>query len=164
MTESVAAIGTGRSRRRAVRARAVDLSWSAATDNVAVTGYRLQRDGADLGTLGPSVRTYHDTGLTAETAYHYTVVAFDGSGNDGPAAAVNVTTPPDDTVAPTAPTDLAGVPTAATVKLTWTAGTDDQSVAGYRVSRNGVVVATVTGTTWTDTKRTPRRRPTPTTS
>jgi chitodextrinase len=137
-------------------AHAVDLSWSAATDNVAVTGYRLQRDGVDLGTLAPSVHSYQDSGLTAETAYHYTVVAYDGSGNDGPAAAVTVITPPDDTVAPTAPTDLVGVPTAATVKLTWTAGTDDQNVAGYRVSRNGVAVATVTGTTWTDTKRTPR--------
>jgi chitodextrinase len=135
---------------------AVDLSWSAATDNVAVTGYRLQRDGADVATLGPSVRAYHDAGLATETAYHYTLVAFDGSGNDGPAASVNVTTTPDDTVPPTAPTNLVGTPTAATVALSWTAGTDDQAVAGYRISRNGVVVATVTGTSWTDTKRTPK--------
>lgn len=135
---------------------AVDLSWSAATDNVAVTGYRLQRDGVDLATLGPSARTYHDAGLATETGYHYTVLAFDGSGNDGPAASVNVTTTPDDPVPPTAPTDLVGTPTAATVALSWTAGTDDQAVAGYRISRNGVAVATVTGTSWTDTHRTPK--------
>jgi chitodextrinase len=156
VTESVAPSAPGSLTGVPFGARAVDLSWIAATDNVAVTGYRLQRDGADIGTLAPSIRTYHDAGLTAETAYHYTVVAFDGSGNDGPAAAVTVTTPPDDTVAPTPPTNLVGVPTAATVKLTWTAGTDDQHVAGYRVSRNGVPVATVAGTAWTDTKRTPR--------
>ena len=135
---------------------AVDLSWSAATDNIAVTGYRLQRDGADVATLGPSARAYHDAGLATETGYHYTLVAFDGSGNDGPAASVNVTTTPDDPVPPTAPTNLVGTPTAATVALSWTAGTDDQAVAGYRVSRNGVAVATVTGTSWTDTKRTPK--------
>lgn len=156
VTESVAPSAPGSLAGVPFGARAVDLSWAAATDNVAVTGYRLQRDGVDLGTIGASIHTYHDTGLTAETAYHYSVVAFDGSSNDGPAATVDVTTPPDDTVAPTAPTSLAGTSTAATVKLTWTAGTDDQGVAGYRVSRNGVAVATVTGTTWTDTKRTPR--------
>ena len=32
---------------------AVDLSWSAATDNIAVTGYRLQRDGVGRGDAGP---------------------------------------------------------------------------------------------------------------
>lgn len=137
-------------------ARAVDLSWTAATDNVAVAGYRLQRDGTDIGTLAPSVHTYHDAGLTSETGYHYAVVAFDGSGNDGPVATVDVTTPADDTVAPTAPTSLGGTTTDTTVALSWTAGTDDQNVAGYQVSRNGVVVATVTGTTWTDTKRAPK--------
>jgi chitodextrinase len=156
VTESVPPTAPGGLTGVASGARAMDLSWSAATDNVAVTGYRLQRDGADLGTVGPSVRSFHDTGLTAETAYHYTVVAFDGSGNDGPTAAVDVTTPPDDTVAPTAPTNLVGIPSTTTVALSWTAGTDDQHVAGYRVSRNGVAVATVTGTTWTDTKRAPK--------
>ena len=69
---------------------------------------------------------------------------------------MNVTTTPDDPVPPTAPTNLVGTPTAATVALNWTAGTDDQAVAGYRISRNGVAVATVTGTSWTDTHRTPK--------
>ena len=135
---------------------ATDLSWAAATDNVAVTGYRLQRDGVDLATLGASALSFHDTGLAADTAYHYTAVAFDGSGNDGPAAAVDVTTAPNDTTPPTPPTGLTATSTATTVALAWTAGTDDQAVAGYRVSRNGVVVATVAGTTWTDTHRAPK--------
>jgi chitodextrinase len=156
ITESVPPSAPGALAAVPYGARAVDLSWTAATDNVAVTGYRLQRDGTDIGTLAGSVHAFHDPGLTPETAYQYTVVAFDGSGNDGPTATVNVTTPPDDTVAPTAPTDLVGVPTTTTVALSWTAGTDDQNVAGYRVSRNGTVVATVSGLTWTDTKRAPK--------
>ncbi|HEX7473045.1 MAG TPA: hypothetical protein VF323_08165, partial [Candidatus Limnocylindrales bacterium] len=135
---------------------ATDLAWAAATDNVAVAGYRLQRDGVDLATLGAAARSFHDTGLTADTAYHYTAVAFDGSGNDGPAASVDVTTAPNDTTPPTPPTGLAASSATTTVALTWTAGTDDQAVAGYRVSRNGVVVATVSGTNWTDTHRTPK--------
>ena len=156
VTESVAPSAPGGLSGAPFGPLAADLSWSGATDNVAVTGYRLQRDGADLATLAASARTYHDAGLTPETAYHYTLVAFDGSGNDGPTASVDVTTTPNDPVPPTAPTGLTGTPTAATVALAWTAGTDDQNVAGYRVSRNGVLVATVTGTSWTDTKRTPR--------
>jgi chitodextrinase len=137
-------------------ASAADLAWSAATDNVAVAGYRVGRDGVDVATLAASARGYHDTGLTAETGYQYTVVAFDGSANDGPVASVSVTTTPNDKIPPTAPTGLAATPSAATVKLVWAAGTDDQAVAGYRISRNGAVVATVTGTTWTDTHRTPK--------
>ena len=109
VTESVPPSAPGGLTGVAFGARAMDLSWSAAIDNVAVIGYRLTRDGADLGTVGPSVHSFHDTGLTPETAYRYSVVAFDGSGNDGPPQPLTVTTPPDDTVAPTAPTDLVGI-------------------------------------------------------
>ena len=58
----------------------IDLSWSASTDNVAVDGYRVFRDGMGLGvTAAPS---YLDTGLTAGTSYSYRVSAFDTSGNE----------------------------------------------------------------------------------
>ena len=35
--------------------------------------------------------------------------------------------------------------------LSWQPSTDNVGVAGYRVSRDGVVVALVTGTSWVDT-------------
>ncbi|MFT7119952.1 MAG: subtilisin family serine protease/chitodextrinase [Neolewinella sp.] len=57
----------------------IDLSWSASSDNVAVTGYNVYQDGALLGTVtgaGASV-----TGLTACTSYSFTVSAFDAAGN-----------------------------------------------------------------------------------
>jgi len=44
-----------------------------------VTGYIIKRNGAVLTTVG-AVATYTDTGLTADTAYQYTVTAQDGSG------------------------------------------------------------------------------------
>ncbi|MDG6105812.1 DUF4832 domain-containing protein [Dactylosporangium aurantiacum] len=53
----------------------VSLSWTASTDNVAVTGYRVLRGGTQVGT------TYTDSGLTASTAYTYTVRAYDAAGN-----------------------------------------------------------------------------------
>ena len=37
------------------------------------------------------------------------------------------------------------------VGLSWTASTDNVGVVGYRVVRNGSVIATVAGTTYTDT-------------
>ena len=57
---------------------------------------------------------------------------------------------------PTAPTSLAATATSSTqIKLTWTAATDSVGVAGYRVFRENVLVATVSATTHLDTALTP---------
>ncbi|MEO0570798.1 MAG: fibronectin type III domain-containing protein [Bacteroidota bacterium] len=61
----------------------VDLSWSGATDNTAVTGYRLYQDGSAIATLG-SVATYQVTGLAASTTYSFTIKALDAAGNESP--------------------------------------------------------------------------------
>ncbi|WP_392676137.1 glycoside hydrolase family 48 protein [Streptomyces sp. LN785] len=57
----------------------VSLSWSASTDNVAVTGYDVYRNGVLAGSA--TARTYTDEGLAAATAYRYTVAARDAGGN-----------------------------------------------------------------------------------
>ena len=70
----------------------VHLSWSGATDNVGVTGYKIFKDGNLEATLG-NVNTYQVTGLTASTAYSFTVTALDAAGNESvPSSAVSVTT------------------------------------------------------------------------
>jgi bacillolysin len=68
-----------------------NLSWTAATDNVAVTGYDIY-EGTTL--KGSSTTTsYTVTGLTALTAYSFNVKAKDAAGNVSPASnTVNVTT------------------------------------------------------------------------
>jgi chitodextrinase len=72
----------------------VDLAWTAATDNVGVTGYRVLRDGSTLATVG-NVTTYTDTSVSANTTYTYTVKALDAAGNVSAASApATVTTPP----------------------------------------------------------------------
>ena len=43
------------------------LTWAASTDNEAVTGYEVQRDGVVVATV-PAL-TYTDTGRTPATAY-----------------------------------------------------------------------------------------------
>lgn len=58
----------------------VTLAWSAASDNIAVTGYRVYRDGALLAS--PTGTTYADTTGTVGTAYSYQVAAVDAAGNE----------------------------------------------------------------------------------
>ena len=57
----------------------VSLSWSSATDNVAVTGYRVYRDGVEVGTT--AICSYLDSGLAANTQHTYRVRACDAAQN-----------------------------------------------------------------------------------
>lgn len=59
----------------------IDISWTASTDNVAVLGYVLSRDGFIIATVTAPVTTYSDTGLAASTTYMYTLRAFDDNLN-----------------------------------------------------------------------------------
>lgn len=68
------------------------LSWSGATDNVAVSGYDVYRGASLLGST-TSATTYSVTGLTPATSYTFTVKAKDAAGNISPASnTVNITT------------------------------------------------------------------------
>ena len=76
----------------AISSTQIDLSWTASTDNIAVTGYRIYRAGIQIGT-SPTT-TYSDTSLTPATAYSYTVAAHDAAGNvSAQSSAANTTTP-----------------------------------------------------------------------
>ncbi|NER13142.1 T9SS type A sorting domain-containing protein [Leptobacterium flavescens] len=69
----------------------VDLSWTASTDNVGVTEYDVYQGGAVIATVAGT--THQVTGLTANTAYTFTVRAKDAAGNESADSnAVNVTT------------------------------------------------------------------------
>jgi hypothetical protein len=63
----------------AVSSSEIDLTWTASTDNVGVTGYRLYRNSSLL--TSTSTVSYADTGLSPETSYSYTVAAYDAAGN-----------------------------------------------------------------------------------
>ncbi|MFD3587692.1 cellulase family glycosylhydrolase [Streptomyces sp. NPDC058683] len=79
----------------AVTATSATLTWSAATDNVGVTGYDVVRVSAATETTvaASTTDTVTVTGLTAETAYTFAVYARDAAGNrSARSATVNVTT------------------------------------------------------------------------
>lgn len=72
-------------------ANSASLSWQPSTDNVAVTGYDVYRGATRVATATGT--TYTDTGLSASTAYSYTVRAHDAAGNtSAPSNAATATT------------------------------------------------------------------------
>ncbi|CAL2103795.1 conserved protein of unknown function precursor containing a type A C-terminal secretion signal. Probable M43 family metalloprotease [Tenacibaculum sp. 190130A14a] len=66
------------------------LNWNASSDNVGVTGYDVYQGSTNIGsTTNTSVNV---TGLTAATAYTFSVRAKDAAGNQSSASSVNATT------------------------------------------------------------------------
>jgi hypothetical protein len=79
----------------------VALGWSPASDNVAVTGYRVYRDYALAATV--PAPGFADAGRAAGTAYRYQVAAYDAAGNSTLSSPVYVTVPSGDTTPPPPP-------------------------------------------------------------
>jgi chitodextrinase len=144
----------------------INLSWSAASDDVGVVNYRVVRcQGAgcasftEIATVGGT--SYSNTGLAGSTSYSYLVRAADAAGNlsgySASATAVTLTAP--DTTAPTAPSGLsAAASSSSQINLSWNAASDSVGVTGYRVERcqgagcgNFAQIATVSGTSYSNT-------------
>ncbi len=71
----------------------VDLTWTAATDEVGVTGYEIVRDGAPLASIGALIN-FSDTSVVSSSSYQYQIRARDAAGNfSALSAPVSVSTP-----------------------------------------------------------------------
>jgi dienelactone hydrolase len=57
----------------------IDLSWNASSDSVGVKGYKVYRGSTQVATV--SSTSYSSTGLSASTAYQFSVAAYDAAGN-----------------------------------------------------------------------------------
>jgi phosphatidylinositol-3-phosphatase len=78
----------------ATGAASAHVSWDASSDDVGVAGYDVFRDGSKVKSVTGGATSFDDTSLSPQTAYSYTVDAFDGSGNTSDrSAAADVTTP-----------------------------------------------------------------------
>ena len=123
----------------------ISVSWGAASDNVGVGGYGLYRNGASTGSTPSLGATF--SGLACGSSYSLAVDAYDAAGNRSAKRSLTAATaacPPSlDTQAPSVPQGMAFTTvTETTVGLTWLPSTDNVGVAGYRLLRNGVSVAT----------------------
>ena len=133
----------------------IEVTWRRAQDNVAVTGYRIYRNGSSTPHVSLAVTHYTDTGLTPGTTYTYTVRAVDAAGNESaPSGAASARTPGTAPVPDTTPPSTPGTPAATAVSssridLSWSASTDAVGVSGYRIFRNGSTTPRTTVTTTT---------------
>ena len=130
----------------------ISVSWSASSDNVAVSAYGAYRDGAPIAT--PTGMTYTFIGLACGTTYGLAVDAADAAGNRSAQATVNASTnacpPPPDAQAPSTPGNFRSTDaTTTSVSLAWNAATDNTGVTGYGVYRGGNLVSSPTGLTAT---------------
>jgi hypothetical protein len=142
----------------------VTLAFGAATDDHAVSSYRVTRDGAQIDNLSGAATTYNDW-TTTYGAHTYGVTAVDSAGNLGPTATVaTVVSPPVPPTTTPGPTPGTAKPATKRVKVTvkivssarhrrallsWTrvAG-----ARGYVVSRNGRRLRSTTARTLVDAK------------
>ncbi len=129
----------------------ISLSWTAATDNIAVTSYDIYMDGVFKTSTASTNLTATITGLSASTTYSFYVIAKDAAVNPSPASnSVNGTTTIaiPDTENPSSPTNLTVTgSSSSTVSLSWTASTDNIGVTNYDVFVDAVFKTTVSGTT-----------------
>ena len=117
-------------------ASSVTIAWTAATDNVGVTGYDIYHDGQLCASVDGNTLTGTCTGLSPKTPYGFYVNARDAAGNvSQPSGTLSVTTPSsDDHTAPSVPTGVHTTSvTSTSIALAWTASTDDTGVTGYTV-------------------------------
>ncbi len=146
---------------QAISSSQINLSWTASTDNVGVTGYRIYRCLGSNCTPTTQIATsattsYSNTGLSASTAYTYRVSAYDAAGNvSSQSSSSSATTSSGggggDTQAPTVPTGLsAQVVSSSQINLSWTASTDNVGVTGYRIYLNGALIDTSATNSYSD--------------
>lgn len=128
----------------------LDLNWTAADDNVEVTGYRILKNGETVKEVGADTLTCHLTGLAPATSYMFKVEARDKAGNYstiGPKLVISTLDGVPDTTPPVWTTNgsyststVYGYDkTYPTYKWPWAA--DNVAVTAYLVYRNGVQVA-----------------------
>jgi chitodextrinase len=115
------------------------LSWQAATDNVAVTGYQIFNDLIQVGSSAVPAFTFEP--VTPGQIYHFTVKASDAANNIS-GASNEAVVPQVDTTSPSAPTQLSAAVSGTQAILSWTASTDNIAVTQYQIFRNGSLLDT----------------------
>jgi len=125
-----------------------DISWTASTDNEAVTSYDIFVDGTLSGNTANT--NFSLSNLNSGTTYSITVLAKDLANNkSAQSTAVNGTTLTDST-APTVPSNITiSNETGTSFKVNWTASSDNVAVTSYDVFVDGNLNGTTANTNYT---------------
>lgn len=135
-----------------ISATQINLNWTTSTDNIAVTGYAIFRNGTEVASVPNN--NFSNVGLTASTTYSYAIQAYDAAGNRSTSSnVVSATTMASstDTVSPSAPKKLkAHLISYKHINLEWKKSKDNKKVVGYKIYRDGIEIATVKNNHYND--------------
>ncbi|MFC1510613.1 LamG-like jellyroll fold domain-containing protein [Candidatus Omnitrophota bacterium] len=145
----------------------VEITWTPATDNVGVVGYRLYRmipnepPSEIIGTT--EELSYHDVGVEPNTEYFYAICAYDAAGNEANEPIYTVTTKEELDIQPPSKPSMVDteVISPTEVQVTWRASTDNVGVVGYKIYRKrhpsdaDVEVGVATGLNYLDAQLLP---------
>ena len=121
----------------------IDISWTASSDNIDVTGYNIYVDGVLEAQTTTTNVTISD--LNTNTIYEITILAKDLINNMSALSAAVSGTTDGDTQAPTTPGNVSvSNETDSSFKVSWSASTDNNAVSGYEVFVNDNLNATTT--------------------
>jgi fibronectin type 3 domain-containing protein len=116
----------------------INLTWSAATDKIPISSYRVFRGTSansliQVGTTYSTPTAYPNYSLAPSTKYYFGVEAVDTDGNVSPMSAIGSAS----TLAlPTAPSKpVAAAISTTAIGLTWTAGSSGMPLVGFYVFR-----------------------------
>ena len=143
-------------------------SWLGSTDDVAVAGYEVRRDGVTIARLGPLATTFSETAIPAGS-HTYTAVAFDNASPLGagatPSAQIKagfgqlwgnrsaasnaVAFVQDDVIPPTTPATFTVAKGNGKAMPSWSLATDNVGVVSYGVYRDNVLIVTLPSPTTT---------------
>lgn len=127
----------------------VMMRWNESADKIKLNCYEIYRDGKLVETTKQT--EFIDNGLNTHTQYEYYIVALGANGVRSENSNIIKAATDVDAYAPTTPTGLqAVIRTDGSVYLTWIASSDNVSVDGYNLYRNGEFIGNTVGTAYND--------------
>lgn len=120
----------------------VTLLWTDSTDNEAVAGYYVYRNGILLRRVTGT--TYQDIGLTPNKSYEYQISAVDEAGNESEKSDAICAVTEEDTEKPSVPKNVyIKDKTSVSATIFWDRAKDNAEIGGYIIYRDGEELARV---------------------
>ena len=126
----------------------IDITWTAASDNIGVTQYRIYIDA--VLTAQTAEVNFKITNLQPGTSYNIQIEARDLINNKSEKSNLITATTTSDTTAPSVPTNITASNISGTgFKMNWDAASDDTAVSVYNIFVNSIQTATTSELSYT---------------